>query len=121
MSLVKPSPSVATPEGVRACEGVMEGLWASDRSAGATQQVRGCEAEPDDGLINPVTPPFQGEVVTWKLETVQRMRVSRHISLLWNGRVKAMKVGSDSGLWKMSILLVNVCYTISLDPNKSRD
>lgn len=93
MSLVKPSPSVTTPEGLQAREGVMEGLWASDRSAGAAQQVRRCEAEPDDGLINPVTPPFQREFVTWKLETVQRMRVSRHISLLWNGRVK---VGYDS-------------------------
>lgn len=98
VSLVKPFPSVATPEGVWAREGVMEGLWASDRSAGATQQVRRCEAEPDDGLINPVTPKFQREDVTWKLEPVQRMRVSHHISLLWNGRVKAVKVGCDSGL-----------------------
>lgn len=72
--LSNPSPSVATPERVQAREGVMEGFRASDRSAGATQQVRRCEAEPNDGLINPATPPFQREVVTWKLETVQRKR-----------------------------------------------
>lgn len=72
VSLVKPSLSVATPERVQACDiSVMEGFEASDRSAGAAQQVRRCEAEPDDGLINPATPLFQREVVTWKLETVQ--------------------------------------------------
>ena len=48
------------------------GGGGSHRSAGAAQQVRRCEAEPNDGLINPATPPFRGEVVTWKLETGQR-------------------------------------------------
>lgn len=72
MSLVKPSPSVATAERVRSHEGVMEGFEASDRSAGAAQQVRRCEAEPDDGLINPATPPFQREIVTRKF--VQQKR-----------------------------------------------
>ncbi len=39
----------------------MEGVWASDRSAGVMRQVRRCKAEQDDGLINPATPQVQWE------------------------------------------------------------
>lgn len=41
--------------------GVIEGVWASDRSAGVMRQVRRCKAEQDDGMINPATPQVQRE------------------------------------------------------------
>lgn len=40
---------------------MIEGVWASDRSAGVMRQVRRCKAEQDDGMINPATPLLQRE------------------------------------------------------------
>lgn len=40
---------------------MIEGVWASDRSAGVMRQVRRCKAKQDNGLINPATPQFQWE------------------------------------------------------------
>lgn len=61
LSFVKFSTSGAPREWGWASGGVIEGVWASDRSAGVMWQVRRCKAKQDNGLINPATPQFQWE------------------------------------------------------------
>ena len=61
LSFVKFSFSGSPHERGWASGGVIEGVGASDRSAGVMRQVRRCKAEQDDGLINAATPPVQWE------------------------------------------------------------
>ena len=61
LSFVKFSSRGAPHEWGWASGGVIEGVWASDRSAGVMRQVRRCKAGQDDGLINPATPQVQWE------------------------------------------------------------
>ncbi len=57
--------------------GVMEGVWASDRSAGIVRQVRRCKAEQDDGLINPATPRVQWERLLSQPQRLCNQEVSK--------------------------------------------
>lgn len=65
---------------------MIEGVWASDRSAGVMRQVWRCKAEQDDGLINPATPQVRWERLLSQAQRLCNEEVTAQTSKAHTGR-----------------------------------
>lgn len=85
---------------------MIEGVWASDRSAGVMRQVRRCKAEQDNGLINPATPQVQRERL---LSQSQRL-CSEEVT---EGSAQTMKVHTGHRYINVALLHGSHCSATS--------